>query len=180
MLASAILALAMTCDGTCIAQEDMDVILAVLEQKRCQLEEAPEITLDPITIIVDKDGRIYTSGNGPRPYKVRIDWCGYEIEGEGQVPVVAAVREEPTWGFRFRPKATVGVLPFASNGRFFDAGLLVEPFHVSWVNVNGYVGVQSVGGGIGVDVTTNFGGYVGYSLSYSGNPGAFAGAYFAF
>lgn len=177
---NSILTVMLACGGVCVSQEDMDAILAVLEQKKCQLEQTPSIALDPITVVVDKEGRIYTSGNDPHPYKVHIDWCGYKIEGEGHVPVVAAVREEPTWGFRFRPKAAVGVLPFASGGKFFDAGLLVEPFHVAWVNVNGYVGVQSVGGGVGLDITSNFGGYVGYSLSYSGSPGVFAGTYFAF
>lgn len=161
------------CNGTCVPQEDMEAIVAVLREKKCLLSEAPKYDLDPITIIVDEDGRIFFTGADPKPYTLKMDWCSYKVEAQGTVKVVVAMREPSTWGFRFRPKAYLGYLPLeplvndtdAKSG--IDAGLMLDFFHIQWANVNVAVGFRSTGLGIGVDITKNFGAYAGYALAWN-------------
>lgn len=158
---------------TCVAEEDMKVFIRLLEDHQCRAEEYPKITADPVVIIVDRDNRIFGSGTGPRPYKLRVDWCNYIVEAESTVEIQAAQRVEPTWGFRLRFKATVGILAVeafqaAKLYQAIDGGLLIEPFFVQWFNVNAFVGVRSFGAGIGADITKNAGLYAGYSLTIGG------------
>jgi hypothetical protein len=151
----------------------MKVFVALLREKKCQQGTQPQFTLDPITILTDRDGRTFINGSQPHPYTVRMRWCSYEATGVGQVNAVAARMPDPTWGWRFRPKAALGFLVADALGeedaaKGLDAGILLEPFFVKWFNVNGYVGVRSVGAGVGFDITRNFGGYAGYAFSWGG------------
>jgi len=175
-------------DGTCVGKADLEVFIQLAEWHKCRSETAPKITADSVNIVVDREGRVYGSGTGPKPYELHIDWCNYQIDAKSEVQLQVAQRVEPTWGFRFRPKATFGLLVadiFSDEVDVFhktlDGGILIEPFYVQWFNLNVYVGVRSVGGGLGFDITTNFGAYAGYSITWSGwrsNP--FVSIYFAF
>jgi len=164
----------------------MKIFVQLLHEKKCLQTTEPDFVLDPITIMTDKNGRTYITGDDPRPYTLQMTWCGYDITGFGTVKAVAATMPEPTWGWRFRAKAALGYLPveaFAEDdaAKGIDAGLLLEPFYVQWVNLNGYVGVRSVGAGLGFDLTRNFGAYAGYAFSWAGqrhNP--HAAIYFSF
>jgi hypothetical protein len=163
----------------------MEVFLKVLREKQCLQSQKPEFKLDPIVIVVDKDGRIYGSSSDPKPYKLTMKWCSYEVEALGNVQIQAAMREPPKWGFRFRPKATLGYLPLEGiRGTWadgIDGGLLLEPFYWHSLNFNGYVGVRSIGAGVGVDIMRNFGAYSGYSITWgAGNSGLFTGLWFSF
>lgn len=172
--------------STCVPPEDMRVFVTLLREKKCQQETQPTFALDPITILTDRDGRTFVNGSQPHPYTVRMRWCSYEATGVGQVNAVAARMPEPSWGWRFRPKATLGFLvaDTFSQDRWsdgLDGGLLLEPFFLRWVNVSGYVGVRSVGGGLGFDLTKNFGVHAGYAVTWEGwrhNP--FVSTYFSF
>jgi hypothetical protein len=149
----------------------MRVFVQLLKDQKCRAETAPIFKLDPISIVTDKDGRVYGSGSGPQPYKLKMSWCNYEVEGKGQVDIAVAKREPETSGFRFRPKAAIGYLPVTaykqSDGYAgLDAGVLIEPAYVSWFNFNAYVGFRSVGGGFGFDLTRNMGAYVGYAITW--------------
>jgi len=157
--------------GVCVAQDDMRAFVQLAREAKCRTDTPPQLKLDPITIVVDRDGRIYGSGADPKPYAAQLHWCNYDIEAKGQVGLIAAQREEPTSGFRFRPKAAVGYLPVTAlvekNGYTgIDVGVLVEPLFLSWFNVNVYVGVRSLGAGLGVDITRNMGLYLGYALTW--------------
>lgn len=164
-------------DGTCVPDADLKKMVEVLREKKCLQTEKPEFDLDPINIVVDRQGRIYYSGAEPHPYTVRMTWCNYEVEAAGKVDIVAAMRVPSTWGFRFRPKAYIGVLP----GEAFynipdteslevmdlvDAGVMVDFLYYEWANLNAAVGFRSLGGGIGFDLTENFGAYGGYALTW--------------
>lgn len=170
----------------CVDQEDMIPILDALHEKKCLLETPPKVTSDALTIVTDRQGRIYGSGSNPVPFQMTLNWCNYEITAKGQTRIMAAQRIEPSWGFRFRPKATFGVLGTELLGgeKFtdtLDGGLLLEPFYVGPVNVNGYVGLRSGGAGLGLDVTKNFGVGLGYAITWGAwrsNP--FVSLYFAF
>ena len=170
----------------CVDEADMKMMLQVLRERKCLAETLPTVASDPITIVVDRQGRVYGSGSDPHPYTLHLNWCNYTIKAESQVKTVVAEHVEPTWGFRFRPKATFGVLgtELLVGERFsnaLDGGLLLEPFYIQWLNIHGYIGVRSVGAGLGVDLTKNFGVNLGYAVTWSGwrsNP--FASLYFAF
>lgn len=172
--------------STCVPPEDMKVFVQLLKDQKCRNENPPKLTLDPVTVIVDRQGRVYYSGNEPKPYKVHIDWCNYQVDGTGKITMEVAQKVEPTWGFRFRAKAAFGYLPVEAleekdGMRGFDGGLLLEPFFLQWFNVNAYVGVRSVGAGVGFDLTKNFGIYAGYAIAWGtwrSNP--HAALYFSF
>jgi hypothetical protein len=171
---------------TCVSDTDMAVFLPLLAAQKCRTETLPEVTSDSITIIVDKEGRIYGSGSGPHPYTIHISWCNYDIEAKSDMKLQVGKMVEPEWGFRVRLKATFGLLAReAVDGAkvqdALDGGLLLEPFYFHWANVNVYVGVRSLGGGLGFDLTDNFGLYGGYALTWAtwrSNP--FVSFYFAF
>lgn len=177
-----------TCpDGkVCIEEKDWKTVATVLREKQCLMKTDPKVTADPLTIVVDRQGRIYGSGSNPQPFTMRLSWCNYDITAEGQTKIVAAQYVEPDWGFRFRPKATVGILwtELLVGEKFtnaVDGGALIEPFYYHFVNLNAYVGVRSLGAGVGFDLTKNFGVNLGYAITWNGwrsNP--FASAYFAF
>lgn len=162
------------CTGTCVPDEDMKAFVELLKEKKCLQDQKPEFQLDPVNIIVDRDGRIYYSGADPHPYKLRMTWCTYEVEAEGKVEVLAAVQEPPTFGFRFRPKAYLGMLllePFRDGNTLSsgaDAGLMLDMLYLHDFNLNVHVGYKSVGGGVGVDILRSFGAYAGYALSWDG------------
>lgn len=170
----------------CVDREDMTVFVSALREKKCLIETQPTITADPIAIVIDKQGRVYGTGSDPHPFQLQMRWCNYNLTATGQTKILAAQRVEPEYGFRFRLKAALGLLGTELLAgekvqNTVDGGALIEPFYYRFVNVNGYVGVRSVGAGIGFDLTKNFGLALGYALTWGGwrsNP--FAGAYFAF
>lgn len=158
--------------GVCVPREDMVVLAQLLRDQKCRNETVPQLKLDPVTIITDRQGRVYTSGTGPRPYKVELVWCNYTVKAEGQINVLAAQLAEPSWGWRFRVKATVGYLPLAGLSRGplagLDGGALFEPVYWRWLNANVFLGARSVGVGLGLDLTRNLGVYTGYSWTWDG------------
>lgn len=159
------------CNGTCVPPEDMQVFVRLLKDQKCRAETPPALMVDPIMVVTDHEGRIYGTGSDPKPFTVHLNWCNYVLDAKGQVSIVAAKREEPTSGFRFRPKATIGYLPVTAFDRKdgyagLDAGLLLEPVFFSWANLNAYVGARSVGAGFGLDITRNMGFYLGYAVTW--------------
>jgi len=155
----------------CVEKEDLDVFLAGLREKKCLLETKPTFELDPIVIVIDKDGRIYGSGSDPKPYRLKLKWCTYEVDAAGTVHIQAAMKAEPEWGFRFRPKAALGYVPSEALATKtwqdgIDGSALLEPFFWRSLNFNAQIGVRSFGLGLGLDLTRNFGAYLGYSMAW--------------
>ena len=162
-----------TCEAgsKCVPPDDMAVFVKLLREKQCLQSAKPEVKFDPITLTEDKEGRVFVTGANPLPYTVRMKWCNYEVEATGKLNVTVAKVEPETWGFRFRLKAAPGYLPVTAlteqdGYAGVDFGLLAEPFFVQWANLNAYVGVRSVGAGVGFDLTRNFGLYVGYAVTW--------------
>lgn len=159
-------------NGTCVPPSDMAVFLEALQEKKCLTTTPPVVSGDAVQIIVDKEGRVYGSGSGPKPYTLHINWCNYQLTAQGQTTIVASQAPVQTIGFRFRPKAVIGILgtELATGSTFqnaVDAGALVEPFYflTNW-NLNAYVGVRSVGAGVGYDLVNNIGAYLGYAMTW--------------
>lgn len=188
--------------GVCVSDDDMAKIIEVLREKRCLQTEVPEFKLDPVKIILDKQGRVFYSGAEPHPYTIHMNWCGYEVEAKGKVELLAAMVTPPIWGFRFRPKAYLGVLPgevfyhSAENkvkelageptdslgvADVFDAGVMVDFLYYDWLNLNVALGFRSFGAGLGADLTENFGLYLGYANTWgSWHHNALVGMWFSF
>ncbi len=175
MVAAPTQVLGQTCSAgeTCVPPEDMKVFVKVLEEKKCLLTEEPKIVIDPITVITDKDGRVFYSGGMPHPFKVSLDWCDYKVDAQGTVKLDVAMAVPDVWGFRFRPKVYAGFTvaePFIQSGLDLsdtvDVGVLFDFLYYDWVNLNAAVGYGSFGGGVGFDITDNAGVYVGYGLTW--------------
>jgi hypothetical protein len=176
-----------TCaEGTCVSAGDMKAFVQLAKDAQCRNTTAPTVTMDPIDIVVDRQGRVYGSGSGPKPFTMHLQWCNYTLDTAGNVGLQAAMRVEPTWGFRFRMKAMLGYLPVTaleqkSGTAGIDAGLLFEPFYYGPFNLNVQLGFRSIGVGVGLDLLKNVGVYAGWAVAYSGatsNP--LVGVSFAF
>jgi hypothetical protein len=164
----------------------MKTFMQLLRDTKCRQDTPPTFNLDPINIVEDTDGRIYYSGNQPLPYTLRMSWCNYEITGTGKVSLQVAKKIPPDYGFRFRPKLMGSFLfvdaftqPKAVDA--IDVGILWEFFYWKALNLNVETGFRSVGAGIGIDLSKNFGLYGGYAFSWwtlKSNPQA--GVYLAF
>jgi hypothetical protein len=157
---------------TCVPNKDMEVLVRLLEEQKCRADNLPQVEADSVKIIVDRKGRIYGSGDEPYPYTVRMKWCNYQIEARSKLKLQVAQRVEPTWGFRFRPKAFLGYLPLQpfiydkSAGSGIDAGLMLDFFYVFLSNLNVIVGFRSFGLGVGIDITDNFGATLGGGVTW--------------
>lgn len=167
-------ALAQECPtgSVCVERGDLDTFLKLAEDHGCRAAAPPKVTADNITIILDRMGRVYGSGTGPRPFKIHLDWCNYQIDLTSNLNLMVAQRVEPDWGFRLRLKPTFGFLvteAFHSGTKFhetLDGGVLVEPFYVYDANLNVYVGVRSFGAGVGYDLFKNMTLYAGYGMTW--------------
>jgi hypothetical protein len=161
----------------CVPIDDMQIIMQVIRDRHCLENTDPSFSFSNVTIIVDQDGRIFYQGDKDSKdletnFSMKMAWCHYQVEAGGKLKVIAAVNEPPIWGFRFRPKAYVGYAPLMPlfDGNDFssgvDAGLMLDFFYWKFLNVNAALGFRTVGAGIGLDITSNFGGYVGYGMSW--------------
>ena len=155
----------------CVSDKDMSAFIQVLTEKQCLQKTHPTFQLDPITIVVDKEGRVYYSGAAPKPYTVKMTWCGYDVIAEGSVALVVAKNEPPVWGFRFRPKFAGSYLfvdGFSSTKAVdgVDIGILWDIFYYKAVNLNIATGFRSVGAGVGLDLFRNMTLYGGYAFSW--------------
>ena len=160
------------CVGVCVPPDEMSVFVDLLREKKCLQTTKPALTLDPIQITQDRDGRMFVNGTGDVPYHVGMKWCGYEVDASANLKMVVARKPEPVWGFRYRMKVAPGYLPLEAlaqeNGYAgMDLGVMAEPFFYHSFNLNGYVGVRAVGVNVGLDLTRNLGLHVGYTFSFT-------------
>jgi len=173
-------------EGVCVAETDLKTFVQLARDQKCRQETSPRLQLDSVTIAVDKDGRIYTSGAEPLPYKFHMEWCNYTLDGTGKVSLVAAQHIDREWGFRFRPKfgASLLVLDAAQQPKVtdgVDVAFMADLAYFKQFNLNASFGVRSVGVSVGADLTKNFGAFAGYGLTWGSwrhNPSV--GLYFSF
>lgn len=157
--------------STCVSDTDLKAFIVLLEEKQCLQTTQPTIQLDPVTVVVDKDGRVYYSGANPKPYTLKINWCNYALTASGKVALTVAKNEPPVWGFRFRPKFVGSYLfvdGFSSSKAIdgVDVGVLWDFLYYKSFNLNVSTGFRSIGGGVGLDLVRNITLYSGYSFSW--------------
>lgn len=163
--------------AVCLTEEEKKkVVEAVKELDELKSSPAELEFKEPIIIVRDWQGRTYVNGGDQRPIPVKLKIGGIvDRDLEMKLPVRVYEREEPEDPmFRARFRAQLGlmipeVVRSAVDGDlnwFWDGGVSLDFFHYDMFNVSVYVGVQSLGGGLGLDITKNFGIYAGPHLSY--------------
>lgn len=174
--------------GKCLDKEQLEAVKKAVRELDSIHSAAAEVTIqDPVVIVHDWDGRVYVNGGPSRPIRAKLT-VGPTVERDltVTVPVQVYYRDKPPDPmFRLRIRAQAHVLPIEAFrpgvSRFWDAGVGWDFFHLGPVNAALFTGVYSAGGGLGLDVTRNFGFYAGYSLVYDGlRSTAAAGAYMSF
>jgi len=177
--------------GKCLTKDQLDKVEQALKELDA-IHKAPAVitTPDTITIIHDWQNRVFVNGGGASPVRLKLK-LGDTVDRDMAVTLPTQVYfrpQPPDPMFRLRIRAQAGILvpqllqtATGNKQSFWDAGIGWDFFHYNAVNVAVYTGVRSVGGGIGLDLTRNFGPYVGYSLVYEGLQSSVqTGIYFSF
>lgn len=181
--------------GVCLTKEQKEKIVESVKELKNIHESKAELEVEePIVIIRDWEDRVYINGGDKKPVKLRLK-IGEHVdrELEAVLPVSVYYRDKPPdpW-FRLRIRAQVGILipefieSISNTDNLdspWDAGIGWDFFHIPGYELNlaAYTGVRSAGGGVGIDLTKNFGIYSGYSFIYKGLSHSFQlAAYFSF
>ena len=177
--------------GKCLTAEQFEQVKKALQELDDVHKSPAAVTVeDPVVIVQDWQGRVYVNGGDKKPVRMKLK-IGQYVDRDMAVTLDTRVfyREKPPDPmFRLRLRAQAGLLVpqlFEAAGgtrqNFFDAGLGLDFFHLGPVNVSANLGVFSSGGGLGLDLTKNFGVLAGYALAYDGwKSAALAGLYFSF
>jgi hypothetical protein len=175
--------------GKCITKEQLEQITKAL-QELDDIHKSPAVITveDQIYIISDWNGAVYVNGGDKDPIKMKLKMGQYvDRDMAATIPTHVYYRPKPPDPmFRLRVRAQAGVLlpqAFQSDTGWnkFDGGLSFDFFHIKAFNVAAFTGIRSAGGGIGLDLTNNFGIYGGYSFVYDGfKSSSLLAAYFSF
>jgi hypothetical protein len=177
--------------GKCLSAEQFEKVKQALRELDDVYDSPAVIKVEqPVVIVQDWQGRVYVNGGDQKPIPMKLT-IGKHVNRDMAVTLETRVfyREKPPDPmFRLRLRAQAGLLVpqlvDAAKGtkqNFFDGGLGLDFFHLGPVNVSANLGVFSSGGGLGLDLTKNFGVLAGYALAYDGwRSGVLAGAYFSF
>jgi hypothetical protein len=177
--------------GKCLTAEQFSQVKQALQELDDIHKSPAEVTAaQPVVIVQDWQGRVYVNGGEKKPIPVKLK-IGQYVDRDLAVTLDTKVyyREKPPDPmFRLRLRAQAGLLVpqlvDAARGtkqNFFDGGLGLDFFHLGPVNASVNLGVFSSGGGLGLDLTKNFGVLAGYALAYDGwRSGVLTGLYFSF
>lgn len=179
------------CIGKCLTPSQFEQVkLALEELDSIHKSKATLTTEDQIVIIQDWQGRVYVNGGSTKPLKLKLK-IGETIDRDLNFvlqPKLYYRPKPPDPMFRLRVRAQIGLLvpemvmtAIGDKQSFLEGGLALDFFHVGLFNVSAYAGVRSIGGGLGIDLTKNFGPYVGYSFIYNElRSSCLTGVYFSF
>jgi hypothetical protein len=171
----------------CLVHSDEDTVVQSLKELKSIKESKAVFKLkEDIVIVRDWQDRVYVNGGSAKPIDAELT-LGNTVSRDMQVqlPIQVYYRPKPPDPmFRLRVRAQAGLLIptiWKDSKGGWDAGLSWDFFHYDVFNLAAYTGVRSAGGGVGMDLTRNFGPYVGYSLVYDGfTSDVMIGAYFSF
>jgi hypothetical protein len=155
--------LAQTCpEGMrCVSEEQMNQIATILKQYKCLQTEAPRIVMDPWVIMVDDQKRVFSGPgiDGNTDIKGVMTWCPFEAKLKVKPEVKLYTKKKPIVSFRFKFKAYVywKIAFILTPKEMMDGGVGIDFFHIWKFNLQVIFGILSGGGGIGFDITPNFG-----------------------
>jgi len=179
--------------GTCLTKDQKEKVVEALKELKDIHDSKAKLDFpQPIVIIRDWQNSVYINGGAKKPIPAKLT-IGQHVDRdlEIQLPIQLYYRKAPPkpW-FRFRIRAQLGVLVpevvqdmSRSGGSFVDGGIGWDFFHIPGIELNlaVYTGIRSAGGGLGLDLTKNFGVYAGYSFVYDGlKSSSLVAGYFAF
>ena len=185
--------------GICLTKEQKEKLRAAVKELDDIHKSKAEVEIkEPIVIVRDWEDRVYINGGEKKPIGMKLK-IGEHVDRdmEIQLPIRVYYREEPPdpW-FRLRVRFQAGILvPEAirsirndDNGNddtgleeFWDLAFALDFFHYESLNLSIQVGARALGGGVGVDLTQNFGFHVAPVVTYDGwNPSLWLGPYFSF
>jgi len=172
--------------AVCLTEEEKKTVGDSLRELKDIKESKAQVVLkDEIVIVRDWEDRVYINGGEKKPVRATLT-LGKTVERDLEIrlPVQTFYREKPPEPmFRLRIRAQAGVLVPSVLKEFksgWDAGAGWDFMHLGPVNLSAYTGIRSVGGGLGLDLTKNFGPYAGYAIVYDGwKSAAMFGVYFS-
>jgi hypothetical protein len=155
-----------------------------LLEKAKQLEElqksTPSLELEPVDIIVDKDGRVFIKDKVLG--KLKFGDLTYDTIIKLNTQVIKANKQSYGFDLKFKA-AAIQSYEIDEKGKlntFASGALAIEPFYYKMYNLNLVIGPRLYAPAIGVDITEHFGGLVGIGFKYNDEKAFFLGAAFDF
>lgn len=119
-------------------------------------------------VIISKEGQVFDQ----EIWKASLLWCDYEIEFLMKPNLRVLIkeeepREEPTWGIRLRVRLALHIQvseALEKPLRAWEPAVMAEPLFWRHWHVGAYVGPQTFGAVIGMDLTRNLNVYGGYGV----------------
>lgn len=164
--------------------EDLLQSNAELIKKAKQLETlqkaTPKLELKPISIIVDKQGRVFV--NDKVIGKLQIGELSYDVILKLKTQIVTAKSKQYGFGLRFK---AVAVFSYELNDKeqlktYTSPALGLEPFYYQDFNLNLLIGPRIYGPAIGIDITEHFATLIGIGFKYNNEKAFFLGTAFDF
>lgn len=177
----------------CLTKDKYEkVVRAVEELDSIKKAEAEIVFKEPVVIVRDWEDRVYVNGGEKNPIKATVK-VGPAISRDMSLVLPTRVTfrpepPEPQFAFRARVRASFGIMipeivKTAKEGELHDfwaAGLDLDFVKIDLFNINVHVGSAGFGGGVGVDITKNFGVGINALCNWGEwTPTASMGVYFA-
>ena len=154
-------------DQVCLPKDQYEGVKAVVA-KMAKIETSkPVVSLDPVVVVEDADGRVYANEAAGK-----LSWGDLEADLRWTPAVVLRQVVPPDWGLRVRVRLSALLLPSVAydSGDFrsgLDVALALEPIYWKLVHAQVHAGTRSVGVGLGLDLTRNLDVYLGFALPYA-------------
>ena len=168
----------------CIPDDVAARYFVALKEYQCLQDEADKIKLEyePFKIVTDREGRLFSQ----EKLKGTLTWCSYHLKLSQDLKVktsLAPKKPEPDFGFRPRFRLGVTITPQSGIGLedLLDPTFLFEAFYWKSLHLSTHASLNSIGLGLGLDITKNFDIYAGVGVQWLGwTPAAVFGASLSF
>ena len=152
----------------------------LIEKLRTAETSTPEIQLEDLTVVVDKEGRIFIKDE--LKGKLQVGELSYDITIKLNTTI--AKTPKSTFGFRLRPKAYI-LSTYELNSddkmeQYTSGAVGFDLLYYKYVNINLLIGNRIYGPAVGVEITDHFGLVGGVGKKYNDDKALFVGASFDF
>ena len=156
----------------CIDKDKWSQVRGLLAKLKKVEESEPVLTMSPFHITIDRSGRVFTDSTGSQKGKAKMVWGDFDVDLEYTITAEMHQAVESDWGFRLRIKALAMWLPLAvleakEWKESVDFGVGLEPFYWKIFAVQLHAGARTVGGGLNIDITNNFGAYLAAGVPWA-------------
>lgn len=162
-----------------LIKQNQELSLQVKELQLLQ-EAHPELELEPLQIVVDKNGRVFVTDS--LAGKLKLGNLKYDVVINLKTTISQSKRGE--FGLTFRAKAAAlqsyELDDFDNVRTYVSPALMFEVFYYRDFNFNFMVGTRLYGASIGMDVTKHFGVVTGIGFKYNDEKAPIIGVAFDF